>query len=189
MDPAEIEGLAVWLYQRHGLDPETAAPWRCFVPVLERPRHAGLAYSFGDTIARHRMRPEYEGFVALHEHAHIVFREHRILFASEQDEEMGADHLAACLLAPRPAVRAFARTYGRDHEVLAAVAEGTKIWARLRFAETFGESLAVVGPSMTWARGEFVGVEESNLRALVRSPPSGLRVVRTGRAWMVIPTE
>lgn len=187
MDPLEIEGLAVWIYQHHGLYPETAAPWRCFVPVIERPRHAGLAYSFGDTIARRRMRPEYEGFAALHEYAHTVFREHRVTFASEQDEEMGADHLAACLLAPRPAVRAFAQTYGRDHEVLAAVADSTRIWARLRFAETFGESLAVVGPSMTWARGEFVGVEESSLRAMVRSPPSELRVVPVGRAHVLTP--
>lgn len=186
MDFPDAEGLAVWLYQHHGVDPEVPVSWRRFVPALVRHRGRGRAVSFTDKIAqRARIRPEHAGFVALHEHAHILFREHRVTFATELEEETCADYFAACALAPRAAVRAFARSCGRDPEALAAYVGATEIWAHLRFAEVFGESLAVVGPSMVWARGDFVGVHESTLRECARSPSTEVRVLPVGRARVV----
>lgn len=190
MDQSDVEGLAVETYERAGLDPsEPANPFKlirltlgadALIRVTDlRGTPAALFWHNGrPRIAVRRNLPvEYEGFFALHELAHAVLARDRYVGL---DEERVCDALAACAMAPRPAVHRLYRAFGLAFAPIAAEACSTQSWAAMRLAETQRFPLALVAPKTVRFRGqEWVWGSDADVRkmAVARAKP-GLAKVR-----------
>lgn len=192
---AELEGLASELYERVGLDPAVPVDTFRLARKLLGPqaieRGVGLvgmpAKLFtvrGERrIAINRRLPFTQAqFWVGHELAHILIGDHR-----GPDLEQLCDYLAACLMAPRAAMRGLLRAFGHDHRQIADEVCATQTWAALRIAECTGAPRAVVTPARCYVRcpDDYVLPPEPLLRRLTTGTRPGVRKTRltdaTGR--------
>lgn len=192
MDPGELEGIALALYNEIGEDPER--PPSAFrlaravpgVGPVERPRNMiGPAVTFQvagkDRIAVKASIPlEYAHFYVGHELGHILLRRNGLACGGER-EERAADYLGAALLMPRAAVRAVYRAEGFAPAALAEIIVCTQTAAVLRLGEVVGTPLAAISPALVRVRGPetWIWPDEVTIRrwASGRSRP-GLAKVR-----------
>lgn len=186
VSPAEVEALAVDFYRRLSLEPSVPVDTFRLARKLLGPgsiergtRLVGIpARTFvlrGERrIAVNRRIPfPYQQHAVGHELGHVVLDE---LGYRDEDVESVCDLFGACVMAPRPAVVAMLRAFGRDHVAMADEVGSTQTLAALRIAETLGMPRAVVTPQRIYARGpeEFVWCGEEELRRLARRARPGI---------------
>jgi hypothetical protein len=121
---------------------------------------------------RRGIRPRHARFTVMHELSHWA------LGPGATEEE--CDALAACLLAPRPAVERLLREGVSTYTKLASWFGCTETFAALRYGEITDEPLVVVAPATVRMRGrEWSWPAENELRGLVKARRvPGLRKVR-----------
>jgi hypothetical protein len=187
LEPGDVEGLAVALYERLGFDPATPVDTFRLARKLLGPDAIERATGIVGVPAKvffvrgerrigvsKRLQVEHSRFVVGHELGHIVLDE---IGYREDDIESVCDAFGAAVMAPAPAVRAMIAAFGRDHEVMADEICSTQTWAVLRVAEVLGIPRAVLTPRRIYARGPdgFVWGTEGELRRISRE-----RVQRPG---------
>lgn len=121
---------------------------------------------------REGLRPRHARFTVMHELSHWA------LGSGATEEE--CDALAACLLAPRPAVQQLLRSGAKTYSEIARWFDCTETFAALRYGEITDEPLVVVAPATVRIRGrEWSWPAESELRGLVKARRvPGIRKVR-----------
>ncbi len=192
ISPADVEGLAVALYEQLGFDPSVPVDTFRLARTLLGPAAiargtsmvglpAMLSYVRGAhriSIAR-KLSYACAAFCVGHELGHVVF--HRLNYR-EEDLETACDALGAALMAPMPAVRAMVRSFGPDHEAIAEEICATQTWAALRVAECLGMPRAVVTLRHVHVRGseDFQWGDAQQIRRIAASRASrpGLRKTR-----------
>lgn len=181
-----MEGLAVELYERLGLDP--ARPVDTF--RLARKLLGADAIERGTSLVgagaklftvrgqkriavSRKLSVEYAQFFVGHELGHLALDD---LGYRGDDVEQLCDQFGAAVMAPIPAVNAMLRAFGRDHEAIADEVCSTQTWAAMRIAETLRIPRAIITPKRIYARGpeEFVWGPEDELRRLARGNRPGV---------------
>lgn len=184
--PEELEGVALALYRRAGLEPDTPADP---VELAERllgegcvrlvhsgalPGTAALARVVGcwRVYVRSRASAERQRFAVLHELGHYALG----LSAREAD----CDAVAAALLLPYPAFRRAAIELGADWSALAARFDCSESAVALRWGEVVGDPLALVAPLTVRVRGLPWGWPQHDhaIRELAAAPRPGLASTR-----------
>lgn len=191
MDHEVLESIAVSTYERHGFDP--AAPVSTFKlarhmhgpDCIVRPNTMLGPYPAATIVVDARPRfalrktvpRDEEQFWIGHELAHDLLGQPHGLGS---EIEGACDFLAACLIAPRPAVLALYRVFGWDLRGIAEEVVATQTWAALRLGETLREPLAAVSPIAVRVRGPdaWVWPSEPKIRQLAARPGPGLRKIR-----------
>lgn len=174
-DLPHLEGLAISLYDRLGLDPaEAESPltlarrWLgadaiVLAPATQRAPAVTFRVHGQLKIAIKPLPPEYRRFWVAHELGHILLGEPG---SGHEDGERAADYVAAALMAPRP----YALAYGDDWRALAADVGCTQTQSALRTAETLHVPRAVITPHRVYVRGPDGFVWPLARRSIVRMP-------------------
>jgi hypothetical protein len=186
MDHADVEALAIAFYQRLGFEPDRPVDTfrlarKLLGPsAIERgarlvgiPARTFLLRGERRIAVNRRLSIPYAQFFVGHELGHVVLEEMGYV---DEDVERVCDMFGAAVMAPRPAVQALLRAFGRDHAAIADEVGSTQTWAALRIAETLGMPRAIVTPQRVYARGpeEFVWGPEGEVRRLARTPRRGI---------------
>jgi Zn-dependent peptidase ImmA (M78 family) len=191
MDLALLEALAVETYEKHGFDAtEPVSMLRlarralhpdviCRPPSVIgcRPASSGFVQEKPFIMLRRTIDLPQLGFFCGHELSHLL---RGTSHGHDESEEAACDYLAACLMAPRPAVKRLYAAFGWDIAEIAAEVVATQTWAALRLAETMLVPLAAVTPTVVRVRGpeEHVWPDERSIREMARKPGPGIRKVR-----------
>lgn len=142
-----------------------------------RPAATGWLKGAPRILVRRTTPLELLGFFICHELAHI---ELGTVHNGDPELEAACDFLAACLMAPSPAIEALFREFGWNLKAIAEEVVSTQTWAALRLAERLNVPLAAVSPDVVRVRGpeEHVWPDEPTLRRWVVKPGPGVRKVR-----------
>jgi hypothetical protein len=190
MDVANLEGIAIALYKRLGLDPsEPVSPVRLArtwlgADAIGRGHVIGGMGSSGRVNGRWRIlvRPTLPVpelvFTVGHELGHVLLAEEGWT-GDRDEEERAADLIAGALLAPQPAMRKLYRAHGLDLAAIAETVNASQTWAALRVGEAVGEPIAAISPALVRVRGpeSFVWPSEPEIRKFARG-----RAARPGLA-------
>lgn len=180
MDAAALEGMAISLYERLGLEP--SRPVSTFKlargllgeeALVRPPSMVGSPASLITVDGERRIAVKktvplrYARFFVGHELGHVLLEEERY---HGDDLEPCCDYLGAALMAPRPAMRALQGVFGFSLPEIADVVGATQTWAALRCAEVLCMPLAVIASTIR-VRGpeEWVWPDEATLREWARS--------------------
>jgi hypothetical protein len=182
---ADIEGTALALYRRAGLEPDAPADpidlaerllgVGCvrYAHASDLPGVAALVRVGGSfrIYLRGRASAQRQAFGVLHELGHVA--------AGFDAPEQACDAIAAALWMPRPAFQRAAREHGADWASLARRFGATESAVSLRWGEAIGEPLVLVAPRTVRVRGEeYEWPPETLLRQLSRSELPGLARAR-----------
>lgn len=200
MDTIELEALAVQTYEQHKFNPCEPESAFALARRIHGPNcirrvpgllgsHPAAGYQLGveqHFALRRTLLEEDANFYLAHELAHVLLG---VKHGAGALIESRCDYLAACLMAPRPAVLALFRVFGWDLTEIADQVTATQTWAALRIAEVLREPVATVGPIAVRTRGpeEWVWPDEGALRRLaVRARPGITKIRVTDRPRRVV---